>query len=190
MGVSAAGIIACLITVQFAFYVYKVTEREKIMKSLNLQLLISTVLELGAVWLLSYYNLPAHFSQDNKDVVGALYKTSQWWAPAICVTVGLISGFLIGISTDYYTSNAHHPVQEIAEQCFSGAAINIIYGLAVGYLSTIIPIFLLAITIIVCVSLLGMLGVALAAIGMLSTLSVGLAIDSYGPISDNAGGIA
>jgi inorganic pyrophosphatase len=188
--ISAAGIVACLITVQFAFYIYKVTERARIMKSLNLQLLISTVLELAFVWLISYWNLPAHFSQNNKDVVGALYKDAQWWAPAICVTVGLISGFLIGIATDYYTSNAHAPVQEIAEQCFSGAAINIIYGLAVGYLSTIIPIFLLAITIIVCVSLLGMLGVALAAIGMLSTLSVGLAIDSYGPISDNAGGIA
>jgi len=60
----------------------------------------------------------------------------------------------------------------------------------VGYLSTIIPIILLAITVIVCVGLLGMLGVALAAIGMLSTLAIGLAIDAYGPISDNAGGIA
>jgi len=104
--------------------------------------------------------------------------------------MGLVSGLLIGISTDYYTSNSHRPVREMAEKCPSGAAINVIYGLSVGYMSTIIPIFLLAITIIVCVSLIGMLGVALAAIGMLSTLSVGLAIDSYGPISDNAGGIA
>jgi len=188
--ISAAGIVACLITVQFAFYVYKVKERSQIMKSLNLQLLISTVLELAAVWAISYYMLPATFNQNNKNVVGALYKDSHWWAAAICVTVGLVSGFLIGIATDYYTSNQHGPVQEIAEQCRSGAAICIIYGLAVGYMSTIIPVFLLAITIISCVSLLGMLGVALAAIGMLSTLSVGLAIDAYGPICDNAGGIA
>lgn len=78
----------------------------------------------------------------------------------------------------------------MAESCNSGAAINIIYGLALGYLSTIIPIILIAITVIVSIKLIGMLGVALAAIGMLSTLAVGLAIDAYGPISDNAGGIA
>jgi inorganic pyrophosphatase len=94
------------------------------------------------------------------------------------------------MSTDYYTSNSHSPVKELAQKCTSGAAINIIYGLAVGYMSTIIPIVLLAVTIIVATNLLGMLGVALAAIGMLSTLAVGLAIDAYGPISDNAGGIA
>lgn len=104
--------------------------------------------------------------------------------------MGLVSGFLIGISTDYYTSNSHAPVIEMAEKCGSGPAINVIYGLALGYISTIIPVVLLSITVIVCVNLLSMLGVALAAIGMLSTLSIGLAIDAYGPISDNAGGIA
>ncbi len=78
----------------------------------------------------------------------------------------------------------------MAEACSSGAAINIIYGLSLGYLSTIIPIILIAITLIVSIKLLSMLGVALAAIGMLSTLSIGLAIDAYGPICDNAGGIA
>lgn len=105
-------------------------------------------------------------------------------------TLGLVSGFIIGLSTNYYTSYAYKPVREMADSCNSGAAINIIYGLALGYLSTIIPIILIAATIIVSIKLLGMLGVALAAIGMLSTLSVGLAIDAYGPISDNAGGIA
>lgn len=78
----------------------------------------------------------------------------------------------------------------MANSCNSGAAINIIYGLALGYLSTIIPIILIAVTIIVSIKLLGMLGPALAAIGMLSTLATGLTIDAYGPISDNAGGIA
>lgn len=96
---------------------------------------------------------------------------------------------MIGISTDYYTSDAHGPVRELASSCTYGAAINIIYGLALGYLSNVIPVLLIAITLITSVSLLDMLGVALAAIGMLSTLSIGLAIDAYGPISDNAGGI-
>ena len=104
--------------------------------------------------------------------------------------MGLISGFLIGLSTDYYTSNAHSPVVEMAHVCEAGPAINVIYGLALGYLSTIVPIFLLALTVLVSIKLLGMFGVALSAIGMLSTLAVGLAIDVYGPISDNAGGIA
>lgn len=103
---------------------------------------------------------------------------------------GLLSGFFIGLTTDYYTSNSYGPVRELAKSCTYGAAINVIYGLALGYLSNVIPVILIAITALVSINLLGMLGVALAALGMLSTLSVGLAIDSYGPISDNAGGIA
>lgn len=102
----------------------------------------------------------------------------------------MFSGLLIGLSTNYYTSYEFEPVREMAQSCSSGPAINIIYGLALGYLSTIIPIILIATTIIVSIKLLGMLGPALAAIGMLSTLAVGLAIDAYGPICDNAGGIA
>jgi inorganic pyrophosphatase len=77
----------------------------------------------------------------------------------------------------------------MASSCSSGAALNIIYGLALGYLSTVIPIILIALTVLVSLSLLGMFGVALSAIGMLSTLAVGLAVDAFGPICDNAGGI-
>ena len=104
--------------------------------------------------------------------------------------MGLVSGFIIGLSTDYFTSHAYKPVREMAKACSSGAAINIIYGLALGYLSTIIPVILIAVTIITCIKIMGLLGVALAAIGMLSTLPIGLAVDAYGPICDNAGGIA
>ncbi len=78
----------------------------------------------------------------------------------------------------------------MAKSCTSGAAINVIYGLSLGYMSTMIPVILTAIIIIVAIELVGMLGVALAAVGMLSTLSVELAIDAYGPIADNAGGIS
>lgn len=78
----------------------------------------------------------------------------------------------------------------MALACTQGAAINVIYGLSLGYLSTVIPVTLLAITCLISIKLLGMLGAALAALGMLSTLTIGLAIDCYGPISDNAGGIA
>lgn len=92
--------------------------------------------------------------------------------------------------TDYYTSNSYKPVRELAKSCSSGAAINVIYGLALGYLSNVFPVILIALTALISITLLGMLGVSLAALGMLSTLSIGLAIDAYGPISDNAGGIA
>jgi H(+)-translocating pyrophosphatase len=176
-----------LITSIIGISVYKVKEKAQIQHALNLQLWISTGFVLVGIWVLSPLNLPPTWSQ---DVVGSGQHDCQWYHPAICATMGLISGFLIGLSTDYYTSNSHSPVMELADKCKSGAAINIIYGLAVGYVSTIIPIILLAATIVVCTNLMGMLGVALAAIGMLSTLAVGLAIDAYGPISDNAGGIA
>lgn len=82
------------------------------------------------------------------------------------------------------------PVQDVADSCRTGAATNVIFGLALGYKSVIIPIFAIAIAIYVSFSLAAMYGIAVAALGMLSTIATGLAIDAYGPISDNAGGIA
>ncbi|MFQ6627399.1 hypothetical protein Gotur_005356 [Gossypium turneri] len=82
------------------------------------------------------------------------------------------------------------PVQDVADACRTGAATNVIFGLALGYKSVIIPIFAIAIAIYVSFSLAAMYGIAVAALGMLSTIATGLAIDAYGPISDNAGGIA
>ena len=188
--ISAVGILASWVTSIVGIFMYKVNTFPKIQKALNLQLFISTVLMLAGLWVISPWMLPSSYDFLIDGASKNPIKSRNWYHPAICATMGLISGFLIGISTDYYTSNSHSPVREMAEKCQSGAAINVIYGLAVGYLSTIIPIFLLSISVIVCMALLDMLGVALAAIGMLSTLSIGLAIDAYGPISDNAGGIA
>lgn len=108
----------------------------------------------------------------------------------ICCTCGLVSGFLIGIVTEYYTSNEFAPVQELSESCKKGAAPNIIKGLALGYLSNIVPICCLAITIYISFRFADMYGIALAALGMLSNLCIALSIDGYGPIADNAGGIA
>ena len=82
------------------------------------------------------------------------------------------------------------PVQEVAQSCRTGAATNVIFGLALGYKSVIIPIFAIAAAIFVSFSLAAMYGIAVAALGMLSTIATGLAIDAYGPISDNVGGIA
>merc|ERR1712045_23113 len=104
--------------------------------------------------------------------------------------LGLWSGLIIGFVTEYYTSHSYKPVREIAETQKQSAATGIIYGLALGYLSCIIPVLALGITVLVAHSLAGMFGVALSALGMLGTMTMGLTIDAYGPISDNAGGIA
>merc|ERR1711865_635770 len=117
-------------------------------------------------------------------------KEVKSWHCSVCIGLGLWSGLLIGYVTEYYTSHSYKPVREIADTQKVSAATGIIYGLALGYLSCIIPVICLGITILIAHSLCGMFGVALSALGMLGTLTMGLTIDAYGPISDNAGGIA
>merc|ERR1712167_523099 len=110
------------------------------------------------------------------------------WA---CVCCGLWSGCIIGFVTEYFTSHSYSPVRDVAQSCVKGgAATNIIYGLALGFKSCIIPVTLLSIDVYVSFKLADMYGVALAALGMLSNLATCLSIDVYGPVCDNAGGIA
>merc|ERR1712113_644793 len=109
---------------------------------------------------------------------------------SIPVWLGLWSGLIIGYTTEYFTSHSYSPVRNIANSQATSAATGIIFGLAVGYNSCVVPTLCLGITVLVAHSLLGMYGIALAALGMLSTMSMGLTIHAYGPISDNAGGIA
>jgi len=104
--------------------------------------------------------------------------------------MGLWSGMIIGASTEYYTSNSYAPTKALAQSCEFGPAPNIIKGLALGYLSNIIPIICLSATVLISFHFAAMYGIALSAIGMLGCLPISLTIDGYGPISDNAGGIA
>merc|ERR1712115_729094 len=96
----------------------------------------------------------------------------------------------IGLITEYYTSHSYSPVREIANSCKTGAATNMIYGIALGYKSAVVPVIVLAIVIYLSFSIADMYGVSLAAIGFLTNLATGLTIDVYGPVCDNAGGIA
>jgi inorganic pyrophosphatase len=187
---SAAGILVCIVTSFFATHVQAVDEKEKIENTLKWQLIISTILLTPTIIALALLGLPATFTFVTGEGTGIVTVESHNWGIMTCALVGLYAGLIIGYFTDYFTSNSHAPCQHLAQACTSGAAINIIHGLALGYLSCIIPILAIGLTIFVSFNLAGMYGIAIAALGMLSNLSISLAIDAYGPISDNAGGIA
>ena len=108
----------------------------------------------------------------------------------IAVVIGLVVGVAIGKITEFYTSGDFKPVQEIAQQCETGSATCIISGFATGLTSTVFPLLLIAIAILGAYYAFGLYGIAIAAVGMLSTTGIVIAVDAYGPISDNAGGIA
>ena len=156
---------------------------------IRLQIICSTLLMVVPMVLISLYYLPATFSIGEQG--SALFKPNiSNVKMMVCPLLGLISGMLIGIMTEYFTSMNYGPVKGLVNSCKQGAAINIILGLALGYLSNIVPTILIAITTYFSFYIAGMFGIAMAAIGMLGNLAICLAIDGYGPISDNAGGLA
>jgi len=184
MLISSVGILVGILTLIVCGIFYPVKTLPDVEKALKGVLVISTVLMTPVAIGLSYACLPEVF------VLGEGFGEVKWWYCALSICMGLWSGLIVGYMTEYYTSHSYTPVREIADTQKVSAATGIIYGLALGYLSCIVPVICLGITILVSHSLCGMFGVALSALGMLGTMTMGLTIDAYGPISDNAGGIA
>ena len=185
--VIAFGIVICIFVSSIATHCMTVDKNEKIESTLKITLIVSTILLIGIAYLASYLSYPHNFELRLR---GKTIGDRTALHPFLCTLFGLISGLIIAAFTEYITSHAYTPVRDLAESCRSGAASNVTLGLALGYFSTVLPAILIAITAYLANYLLGYYGVALAAIGMLTNLPLSLAIDGYGPISDNAGGIA
>ncbi len=164
---------------------FKAKSEEQVQGALKNMLILATVLMAVMGYFLTVKLLPAEpFDLGLKT--GPVTSTAVYLA----FLSGLVSGYLIGWLTEYFTSHTYGPTREVAESSKTGTATNIIYGLALGYNSAVIPSLLIAATVIIAVSQAGMYGIALSAIGMLGTISVALTIDAYGPVADNAGGLA
>lgn len=176
---SGVGIITSIIGTFFV----RVAEGGDPQKALNRGELFSSVLMLVATYLIVRWMLPDMWTDKtgfNYTDMGVFYA----------VIIGLLSGLAIGYITEFYTGTGTRPVKSIVDQSLTGAATNIIAGLGVGMKSTALPVIVLAAAIIGAYETAGLYGIAIAAVGMLSNCGIQLAVDAYGPISDNAGGIA
>jgi K(+)-stimulated pyrophosphate-energized sodium pump len=168
--VCAAGILASIIGMAFVR-----TKNEKgILSALKRGLFVSSALVIVASWFLCQYFLA------EQAALGVF----------IALTAGILVGVIVGLITEYYTASQYSPVQKLAKASLTGAATVIIEGIALGYRSTALSVLFIVSAIYVSFEYAGLYGIAMAAMGMVSTLGISLAIDAFGPVADNAGGIA
>jgi len=189
--ISALGIFVCFLCSFVATHISPVRRDSDVEKVLKMQIFTTTVLITALLYPVAQFALPSDDAWWGiATASGDAFKTGSVIKSCVCVWAGLWAGCLIGFITEYYTSHSYKPTREVAQSCETGAATNIIYGLALGYKSAVIPVTLISVVVLASFSMLDMFGVALAALGMLSNLATCLSIDVYGPVCDNAGGIA
>lgn len=187
LAIPAIGVFASIVISYIITEGNEIQQGAEVESELKKQLIFSTILLIPCLYILTKSQFHEEFTFISNDGVAHKKLFTDIFG---CVAFGLIAGLIIGYVTEVMTSYSYVYVKQLATACKTGAATNIIYGLALGYLSTIIPVVVLCFVVYYSHSNLGYYGVALAALGMLSNLPICLAIDGYGPISDNAGGIA
>ncbi len=176
--ISAVGIPVSFITK----LVVGVETEDDVAPALMKLLVISSALMAAIMYFFTLLLVPEFFTLNGEEYT----NLGVYW----CFLSGLVAGLAVGLLTGYYTSENYEPVKDLAKSCETGVATNIIFGLALGYRSTVLPYLCIAVSIFVSWQLAGMYGVAIASLGMLGTLVIALMIDAYGPVADNAGGIA
>jgi len=175
--IAAAGIIASIIGVFYVKQSGGKNAQSVLMNGTYIAAGLTILASAGIVW---------KFGVPFSDMFGSYGKMGPFWASL----AGIVSGLIVGFASEYYTSTEYSPVKKLAKSCESGPAITVTGGMAIGMMSTAGPVLVLAGAVLLSYWLCGMYGVALASLGMLATTGMIVSVDSYGPVADNAGGIA
>ncbi|MDE6373856.1 MAG: sodium-translocating pyrophosphatase, partial [Clostridia bacterium] len=183
---AGCGLIGCVIGI-FYLLLVPLKKNANVHMQLNIATWISAGISVVGCFIISFFLFRGHDAEVLKQVIG--FKAGNL-SPWIAAVLGIVAGIVIGIISEYYTSYDHKPTKGIAKSSKEGSALTITEGMATGMISCMLPVIVLGVAIYGSYAVAGMYGVACAAIGMLSFVAATVSVDTYGPISDNAGGIA